>query len=307
MKYNFKSIVGFSISFICLYIVYQSFNWNQFLIELKNINYFYLLLSVVCLAITILFRGLRWKYLFTTSSVSFFHLSKAELIGFWGNSIFPLRIGELIRIHYAKRLTHQSYMTITGTVILERVIDMILIMPFLFLLYYFVPMDIISSKINFLLTLCILSILIIIIIKYFFASYIRDFLNKINNDVISNFLKNGKAVLLFSAIIWMLVLLDVYLVQLSMNLNLSSIECISIMLVATIIYSLPSSPGTIGTFHLAIQEFMTSFLGYSIHSSQVFAFILHAHSYLFFIIVGTLYFLLDSRDIMSFKDKDEIY
>ena len=79
MKYNFKSIIGFSISFICLYIVYQSFNWNQFLIELKNINYFYLLLSVVCLAITILFRGLRWKYLFTTSSVNFFHLSKETI------------------------------------------------------------------------------------------------------------------------------------------------------------------------------------------------------------------------------------
>ena len=79
------------------------------------------------------------------------------------------------------------------------------------------------------------------------------------------------------------------------------------MIVATIIYSVPSSPGTIGTFHLAIQEFMTSFLDQSLHASQVFAFILHGHSYLFFIIVGTFYFLLDSKNIMSFKEADEIH
>ena len=112
-----KSLTGFIISLACLYLVYQSFSWKQFLVEIKNINYFYLALSVICLFITIMIRGLRWKKLFTTANVNAFDLSKAELIGFWGNSIFPLRLGELIRTHYAKRLTHQKYTTVIGTII----------------------------------------------------------------------------------------------------------------------------------------------------------------------------------------------
>ena len=73
------------------------------------------------------------------------------------------------------------------------------------------------------------------------------------------------------------------------------------MFVATIIYAIPSSPGTIGTFHIAIQEVMVNFLGQSIDVSIAFAFILHAHSYLFFIILGSWYFLKDSKNILSFR------
>ena len=86
-----------------------------------------------------------------------------------------------------------------------------------------------------------------------------------------------------------------------MNLKFSMLDCLLIMLVATIVYALPSSPGTIGTFHLAIQEVMVQFLGYTIDTSIAFAFILHAHSYLFFIILGSYYFFKDSKNILSFR------
>ena len=297
-----KSLVGFIISLACLYLVYQSFSWKQFLTEIKNVNYFYLLLSVICLFITIIVRGLRWKKLFTTANINAFDLSKAELIGFWGNSILPLRLGELVRLHYAKKITHQKYSTVIGTIIIERMIDMILIMPFLFVFYYFFPMDLINSKINFLIILFILLTLFLILIRYFLSSFKRNLLEKVDKDLIKNLFLRRNSILFLSFLIWGLVFIDVYLVQLSMNLKLSIIECLSIMIIATIVYSVPSSPGTIGTFHLAIQEFMVSFLDQSIHASQVFAFILHAHSYLFFIIAGTLYFLLDSKNIISFKE-----
>ena len=106
---------------------------------------------------------------------------------------------------------------------------------------------------------------------------------------------------------WILILLDVHFVQLAMNLNFSLFDSFSIMLLATIIYIFPSSPGSIGTFHIGIQEFMVRFLDYPIDTSIAFAFILHAHSYLFFIFLGTWYFLGDSNRILSFKEDNEIY
>jgi len=305
--HRLKTAIGFLLSFICLYFLYQSFDWYQFVVELRKVNYFYLFLSIICLAITIIIRGLRWAALFKGRDVNFLHLSKAELIGFWGNSILPLRIGELIRIHYAKRLTKQSYTRVVGTVFLERIIDIIMITPFLLFIYYLFPMDLINSKIKFLLVCLAIIISIFILVRYLFVSFRKRILDQIDRELLVDLLKRKNIILFYSILIWGLVLTDVYLVQLSMNLSLSFIDCIYIMLVATIVYSIPSSPGTIGTFHLAIQEFMIAYLGQSIHTSQVFAFILHAHSYLFFIIVGTFYFLLDSKKIMSFRGNNEIY
>ena len=63
-----------------------------------------------------------------------------------------------------------------------------------------------------------------------------------------------------------------------MNLNLSMANCLLIMFIATVVYAVPSSPGTIGTFHLAIQEVMVKILEQSIDVSVAFAFILHAHT-----------------------------
>ena len=80
-----------------------------------------------------------------------------------------------------------------------------------------------------------------------------------------------------------------------MDLNLSITHCLLIMFVATVIYAIPSSPGTIGTFHIAVQEVMVRFLEQTNDVSIAFAFILHAHSYLFFIILGSCYFLKDSK------------
>ena len=120
--------------------------------------------------------------------------------------------------------------------------------------------------------------------------------------------KNKNSILFSTIILWILIYLDVYFIQASMiNLKLTLFECFCIMLIGTIIYIIPSSPGTFGTFHLAIQEFMIVFLDKPESVSIAFAFILHAHSYIFFILVGTYYFSKDSKEILSFRKNNAVY
>ena len=298
--FSYKNIIGFSISIACLYFVYRSFTWNEFIKQLLNLDYFYISISILCLITSIVLRAFRWKKIFGLDDIDVMSLYKAEIIGFWGNSLFPLRLGEVIRIHYAKVLTLKKYTLIFGTIFLERVIDLILVAPFAFIFYYYFPMEIINSKINFLLFLIPLFLIGGIAYKFFFKS-IKDKINQnIGVDLIQNFINKKKSIISLSILIWALVLLDVYFVQAAMNLNLSIIHCLLIMFVATIIYAIPSSPGTIGTFHIAIQELMVQILGQTIDVSIAFAFILHAHSYLFFIMLGSYYFLKDSKNILSF-------
>ena len=299
--FSYKNLIGLLISVTCLYFVYQSFDWVNFIKELINVNYFYLLLSILCLTGSIILRAFRWKKIFSCSSIKVADLYRAEIIGFWGNSLFPLRLGEVIRIHYVKVLTLKKYSLILGTMILERLIDLILIGPFVFIFYYYFPMDLMNDKIYFLLSLIPLLFILYLIFKFFFKSIKQKLIKNIGLGLLSDFMNNKVILMIWSFLIWLLVFLDVYFVQMAMHLNLSIIHCLLIMFVATVIYAIPSSPGTIGTFHIAIQEVMVNFLNQTIDTAIAFAFILHAHSYLFFIILGSYYFLKDSKNILSFR------
>ena len=298
---SYKNMIGFFISITCLYFVYQSFNWQGFIQEIINLNFYYLLVSILCLILSIIIRAYRWKKIFSCSTLKVADLYKAEIIGFWGNSILPLRLGEVIRIHYVKVLTLKKYSLIIGTMILERLIDLVLIGPFVFIFYYYFPMDIINSRINFLSIFIPLFLILIISYRYFSKAIKRKISKDIGIGLFQNFINNRISLIALSILIWVLVLLDVYFVQASMGLSLSILDCLLVMFVATVIYAIPSSPGTIGTFHIAIQEVMVQFLGQTIDVSITFAFILHAHSYLFFIILGSYYFLRDSKNILSFR------
>ena len=300
--FSYKNFIGLLISVTCLYFVYQSFDWVNFIKELINVNYFYLLLSILCLTGSIILRAFRWKKIFSCSSIKVADLYRAEIIGFWGNSLFPLRLGEVIRIHYVKVLTLKKYSLILGTMILERLIDLILIGPFVFIFYYYFPMDLMNDKIYFLLSLIPLLFILYLIFKFFFKSIKQKLIKNIGLGLLSDFMNNKVILMIWSFLIWLLVFLDVYFVQMAMHLNLSIIHCLLIMFVATVIYAIPSSPGTIGTFHIAIQEVMVNFLNQTIDTAIAFAFILHAHSYLFFIILGSYYFLKDSENILSFRE-----
>ena len=303
---SIKSIIGLSFSFICLYFLYNNFNWILFVKHIRNTNYLYLSISILCIFLSLVVRAFRWR-LFFYDKVSLFYLYKSETLGYWGNSLFPMRIGELIKIHYAKKTICKSYSYILSTVVFERLVDMIFILPFIFIFYFIFPMDIVNDKIRFLILLSPLLLLMLFLFSIYY-SRLKIFLKK---NISTNFIVNinlNKFFIIFSTIlIWLLVLLDVYFVQLSMNLNFSFYDNISVMLLATIIYVFPSSPGSIGTFHLGIQEFMVRFLEYPTDVSIAFAFILHAHSYLFFILLGTWYFSRDTENILSFKGKHEIH
>ena len=142
----------------------------------------------------------------------------------------------------------------------------------------------------------------LLIYRLFFGRIKQKITKYVDSSSWNNFSINKNSILSSTIVLWVLIYLDVYFVQASMTgLNLTLFECFSIMLIGTIVYIIPSSPGTFGTFHLIIQEFMINVLDKPEMISKTFAFILHAHSYIFFIIIGSYYFIKDSSNILSFR------
>tara|TARA_A100001015_G_C15026146_1_gene730587 strand:+ start:1536 stop:2486 length:951 start_codon:yes stop_codon:yes gene_type:complete len=306
--FSTKSLIGISISFICLYYVYLNFNFNSFIGHIITLDFSLLFLSLFTIFLSLIVRAIRWKMIFNSNDILIYDLYRSEVLGFWGNSLFPLKLGELMKIHYAKILTQKKYSTVLGTIIIERLADFIIIAPFLILLYIYFPGDFFIGKIESLIILIILFSSLTLLLKYVFVSLKNKIKNIFKGFKIFEISKNKNSILFSTIILWVLIFLDVYFIQASMiDLDLTLFECFCIMLVGTIVYIIPSSPGTFGTFHLAIQEFMIVFLDKSESISIAFAFILHAHSYIFFIIVGTYYFSKDSKNILSLKVSHEVY
>jgi hypothetical protein len=90
-------------------------------------------LSVPAYILVVYLRALRWKHL--TATVEPFttgQLFRATAVGFMANNVFPLRMGEVIRSWYLAREAGGSRAAIFGTVILERVIDMVMVIGLAF-------------------------------------------------------------------------------------------------------------------------------------------------------------------------------
>ncbi len=72
------------------------------------------------------FRGLRWRHLTNPiAPVDRSLLARGVVIGFMVNNLVPLRIGEVVRAWYVAKESGVSASALFGTVVLERVIDVV--------------------------------------------------------------------------------------------------------------------------------------------------------------------------------------
>ena len=93
-----KVVVGVIISMAGIYWAFKDFQFLDFKESIHQVDLLYLVLATLFLWGSVWLRGLRWKWLFKENdSPKISSLYRAELIGFFGNNVLPLRLGELLR------------------------------------------------------------------------------------------------------------------------------------------------------------------------------------------------------------------
>ena len=121
-----KSMLGILISFIGLYWAFNDFEFNIFVQSLYKVKYMYILYACLFLWFSVWIRAIRWRYLFNMqNSPTTLSLYKIELIGYFGNNILPLRLGELMRAYITGKEWNLPKSYVFGTVIMERLLDTI--------------------------------------------------------------------------------------------------------------------------------------------------------------------------------------
>lgn len=126
-----KNVLGFVVplllSIALLYYIYSEENLDEQIAYIKSSNFFWLFLPVLVALISNLFRALRWKMLIKASGleVSLTNSFLAVLVGYFANFILP-RAGEVARCGVLKKYSGLSFTTVLGTVVTERIFDVIM-------------------------------------------------------------------------------------------------------------------------------------------------------------------------------------
>ena len=89
-----KVVAGVIISIAGIYWAFNDFQFFDFKESIQQVNLIYLILATLFLWGSVWLRGLRWKWLFKENdSPTITSLYRAELIGYFGNNVLPLRLG----------------------------------------------------------------------------------------------------------------------------------------------------------------------------------------------------------------------
>jgi len=293
-----KVITGIVISLAGIYWAFKDFNFIDFKRSIQQIDFVYFLIATIFLWGSVWLRGLRWKWLFKeSSSPSVSSLYRAELIGYFGNNVLPLRLGELLRAYIVGKENNFSKSFVFGTVVLERLMDMLALTFFGIILLFLYPFE--EGWISDYLLKGGAVILIIILTLTILSRFKRNntdnkflsILNQILDGLLSIRKQRVIPVVIFSLLIWSIYLLDVYLIQRAFQFNLSWTQTLAVLVISSLVLSIPSAPGMIGTFHAAVKYTMVDLFAFTPNEGNSFAILMHAYGYILFTLLGAYYFL----------------
>ena len=128
MPRNFlvRAAAGVAVSIVALWLVLRSVDLQETADVLRTADWRWIAALAVFLCIDLAIRTLRWQRLLAPiAAVPYRHTLGYLLAGYLANNVLPARIGELVRSHYAGDREGISRSTTLGTIVVERVVDLV--------------------------------------------------------------------------------------------------------------------------------------------------------------------------------------
>lgn len=123
-----------------LWLAIRQVTWPRVLMEIQAADWSLFLLGSLLLVVTWVVFAIRWRLLLMGAApIKWSDAFSYIMIGYLGNAVFPLRLGDVGRILLTSRKYGVSYVFASTTVILERLIDVLTMLALAGLLMLIVP------------------------------------------------------------------------------------------------------------------------------------------------------------------------
>ena len=320
-----RDIINFVLSMILtavfLYIAFHDVDLGEVLDKASRASLFWMVIFVVVLLSSHYLRAVRWKVIISSvkPDAAMKNLFGSLMVGYGVNCVIP-RLGEITRAVLLGRWEKLSRSSMFGTVIVERVIDIIFLGLSVIVaaliysgnLYLSFPwlkttLYITSALIAFFIVL----ILLIVRLKEKFYGAIVNLLGKLSEKLahkagyIFRMLAEGFASLkgtknyiltfLLSVLIMLFYALNAYVGMLMIGLpDVTFSKAWIIMSISAIGVVIPT-PGGTGSYHALAKSALVLLFGYGEVISLAYAFLTHIISYFLFIILSLLIFFVLNR------------
>ena len=315
-------LVFLSLGIGLLYLVFRKINLSLVVNELRTINYSWLALAFVVGVLSHLARAIRWNLMigslgYKTNTARTFY---AVMIGYLANLAIP-RIGEVTRCGIINKTEKIPVNSLIGTVISERIFDMIVLLVLTFLVvifqlklvggfmskYIFHPLYLkFSSNLTSLYVLGGLIILITLVLIFtlgWILVHLKKF--KFYNRIIallSGFLEGINSIrkmprkgafLFWTLVIWTSYFLMTYLSFFSLEATskLNLLDGLTVLSLGSFGIVAPV-PGGIGAYHFIVKAVLFELYKLTPASAASFATLVHFSQTVLIIICGTFGYLM---------------
>ncbi len=300
LRTHLNLLVGLLISAAAIYLSLRKIDFESLWTALKSIHYIYLLLVLVCQVLCWVLKGIGWRYLLLPAKKDIQARSTITVlvIGLMVNNLFPAKMGELARAYLMGEREKLSKSLCLSTILVEHLLDILVLSLFLLLLLPSVTLPGWLKNSGAFVGFSALGLITVLFIVMHreerfsrwtgaLLSHFPERLREKIQGVLDNILQGIRVVTgryiyyafgsLFS--MWIMAFLVAYLVLRACALDLPFQAAVMVVVFAAFAKIIPSSPGSIGTFHYVVILVLMSFqvtkevaLGYGI--------VLHGVTYL---------------------------
>ena len=309
MKKAAKVLVSVLVSLVALFIAFRGVEFSKIWITLKSLSVWPLIPLTLFLALHLVVRSLRWRYLLPATAEhppTIRTLFDSMMLGAFASFILPLRAGEFVRPLVLTKWSSYSFSAAFVSVVIERFFDLSAVLLTFAMIVPFLPhVPDEAVKGAYALGVMALALVAFLACSSLFPVFIRStvermaaFLPEKLERLVVGFVRDlidGAAVVktpkrllvvvVLTAIVWATAYLQFFAILLMFpgqpTLLLSAVVGVFVALAIAI----PSAPGFIGVFQIGCVAACALF-HYPLEVSQAFSLVAHAISYLSTMLIG---------------------
>jgi uncharacterized protein (TIRG00374 family) len=310
-------ILGVLVSAAALALVLHDVHWHEVGDALGEANYAYILGSVCIFAVTIWLRALRWRQLFPLSAdLKVRSLYGCLTVAYLINNVLPFQMGDFGRAYLLSELERLSAVRCLSTVVVERTVDVLVLLLLLLCLAPFVAIPDWARAPSLTIAALFLSVAIVLLLAArrrgrfpAFLERILAFAPQASRAKLREMLESGldglsvltepriaARLVSLSVMAWLAAGLVMYSGMLAFDLGLGYDAALFLLVATSFGFLVPATPGSFGVYHAIVIATLTEVFGVDKNAAVSFALVAHMVVYLPPVLAG-LAFLWVERGV----------
>ena len=297
---------GLVVSGVFAYLAVRHVKFADVSDALRSSNYWWLLPGLALLAVCVLLKAIRWRYLFARETrPPLPAVAGALLVGYFFNNVLPARAGEAARVVALNRSTRTPRAEIVATIALDRAYDVASLLVLLFVGLPWFP------HVSWLRAAAVLAIVLtggLVVGAVVLARYgerpLRVVLRPLRRlrlvddarvELAAANLANGLAALrrprlvlaalVWTTAAWLALAVSCWTVMLGFDFHHPFGAALLVVIAINLAAILPSSPAAVGVFEQATLVALGAY-GVSDSAALPYALVLHVANFIPFVVVG---------------------